>query len=255
MAFMLPSGSNSTTGSGRSKSMEPRRTRLAFSRSASSSIWSKASGRPGASNSTPLALGEVFGSGCAEGRQDGPKSQLKMLLCDLRERVQAVLHAGVGHAARAADDALGDAVADDLALRVDLHDAAKYKAVFVWQQAAHAAGERVRQHRHGAVREVDAGAAQAGFGVEGVTREYIVADVRDVHLQLGVAVRRVARTSTASSKSRAVSPSMVTMGRRAEVFAGFEVFGSRARRRFRVRGLRPPPAPAQGRCAGCGACG
>ena len=46
----------------------------------------------------------------------------------------------------------------------------------------------MRQHGDGAVREVDACAADAGFGVEGGFGADVVADVGDVDLQLGVAV-------------------------------------------------------------------
>ena len=64
-----------------------------------------------------------------------------------------------------------------------------------------------------AVGEVDAGTAQACFGIDRAARPYIMAHVGDMHLQR-VSGRSGSRsTSTASSKSRAVSPSMVTIGR------------------------------------------
>ena len=105
-----------------------------------------------------------------------------------------------------------DLVAEDFAALVDLHEAGEDEAVFVGTQGAHAGRERGREHGDGAVGKVDAGAAEAGFEVERGAGADVVADVGDVDLELAVAVgERVTRT--ASSKSRAVSPSMVTMGR------------------------------------------
>ncbi len=71
----------------------------------------------------------------------------------------------VGEARLAADDALADLVAEDLAVGVDLHEAAKDEAVFLGTQRAHARRQLRREHGDGAVGEVDGGAAQAGLEI------------------------------------------------------------------------------------------
>ncbi len=78
-------------------------------------------------------------------------------------------------------------------------------------QAADVGRELLRQHGNGAVGEVDGGAAQPGFQIERRTGGDIMRHIGDVDLQFEDDVCIVTRT--ASSKSRAVSPSMVTMGR------------------------------------------
>ena len=62
------------------------------------------------------------------------------------------------------------------------------EAVFVWAQRAHAGGEGGREHGDGAVREVDAGAAEAGFEIKRGGGLDVVADICDVDLELPVAV-------------------------------------------------------------------
>ncbi len=111
------------------------------------------------------------------------------MLLSLGVAVEDLLDGGVGHAARAADDALAQLVAGDFALGVDFGDAGENEAVFVGPEGAHAGGERGRQHRHGAVRKVDAGAAQARFEIERGAGTDVVADVGDVDLELPMAVR------------------------------------------------------------------
>ena len=59
-----------------------------------------------------------------------------------------------------------DLVADDLAVVVDLHDAGEHQAIDLRTQAADVGGEFDRQHGHGAIGEVDGGAAQARFLIE-----------------------------------------------------------------------------------------
>ena len=89
---------------------------------------------------------------------------------------------GVGHALSGADHAFAQIVADDFALVIDFHDAGEHEAVDVRTQAANVGGEFERQHGHGAVGKVDAGAAQAGFLIErGVGRD-VLRDIGDVHL-------------------------------------------------------------------------
>ena len=47
-----------------------------------------------------------------------------------------------------------------------------------------------RQHRHGAIREIDAGAAQQRFAVDRRSGPHVVADVGDMDVQRVVAVRQ-----------------------------------------------------------------
>ena len=116
----------------------------------------------------------------------------------------------------------------DAAGGVELHDATEHEAVFVGAQAADVGRKLLRQHGDGAIGEVDAGAAQAGFEIERGVGENVLGDVGDVDLELVSRRGRVRATRTASSKSRAVSPSMVTMGserksRRRGGFGGIEM--------------------------------
>ncbi len=71
---------------------------------------------------------------------------------------------------------------------VELHEAAEHEAVFAGAQAADVGGELLRQHGDGAVGEVDAGAAQAGFEIEIGAGANVFGDVGDVDLQLVAAV-------------------------------------------------------------------
>ncbi len=132
------------TGSGRSKSIEPRRWRL------------RLSVRRQCVHPIELAY------------------EIDELLADAAVHVGGSIRAGVddglnlrvGHAACAANDAFTDLVADDLATRINLHEAALHEAIFVRTQAAHPARELRREHRNSAVREVDAGAAEARFEIK-----------------------------------------------------------------------------------------
>ena len=82
----------------------------------------------------------------------------------------------------------GELLRDDFALAVDLHEGGEHEPVDVRVQRADVGRELERQHRDGAVGEVDAGAAQAGLGVDGRCRAHVVADVGDVDVQRVVAV-------------------------------------------------------------------
>ena len=90
---------------------------------------------------------------------------------------------GVGHARGGADDAFDDLEALNAALRVELHDAAQDEAVFVRSQAADIGRELLRQHGDGAIGEVDAGAAQAGFEIERGVGKNVLGHVGDVDLE------------------------------------------------------------------------
>ncbi len=135
-----PHSSNSMSGSGRSKSMEPRCMRLRLRIRASSRISSKRADEGG------VALAQ---SGVAFEQQ---------------------VHVGVGHALGAADDAAAELLRDDVALVVDLEQGGEHQAVPCGIERADVGGELEGQHGHGAVGEVDAGAAQAGLVVDGRCR-------------------------------------------------------------------------------------
>ena len=89
---------------------------------------------------------------------------------------------------RGAEDALGDAIGEDFTAIVDMHEAGEDKAVFIGAEGAHAGGELRGEHGDGAVGEVDAGAAEAGFEVEVGSGADVVADVGDVDLEVPGAV-------------------------------------------------------------------
>ena len=158
MDFMVPNSSNWMTGSGRSKSMEPRRWRLWLRISASCFIRSKVGDEVG-----------EFGAGASASLS------------------RMVWTCGVGHAARGADDAFADLVVEDFAAGVDFHEAEEDEAVFAGAQAADVGRELLREHGDGAVGEVDGVAAEAGFEVERGAGRDVVGDVGDVDLKMPVA--------------------------------------------------------------------
>ena len=95
---------------------------------------------------------------------------------------------GVGHAFGGTDHAFAEFVADDLAAVVDFHDAGEHEAVEVRAEAADVGREFERQHGDGAVGEVDAGAAKAGFLIERAAGRDVLRDVGDVDLQFEIVV-------------------------------------------------------------------
>ena len=106
----------------------------------------------------------------------------------IRPAIQDRLHLGIRHPPRAANHPLAHLVPHHLAAPVDLHHAAQHQPVLVRAQAAHATGKLWRQHRHRAVGKVDAGPTQPRFQVQRCPRPHIVAHVRNVDLQLPVAI-------------------------------------------------------------------
>ena len=96
----------------------------------------------------------------------------------------------IGEAGRAADHAVVELGLPHLALGVQLQDRALGQAVLALDQAADVAGERVRQHRHDPVREVDRRAADVGFLIEQRPRPHVMRHVRDVHREAPVPVRQ-----------------------------------------------------------------
>src|ERR1035437_8957316 len=96
---------------------------------------------------------------------------------------------GVGHALGATHHAGGELLAHHLAMMIDLHQRGEHQAIHVGDERAQVGGELVGQHGDGAIREVNAGAAQLGFQIDGRSGAHIVADVGDVDVQGEVAVR------------------------------------------------------------------
>src|SRR5205807_4521939 len=71
-----------------------------------------------------------------------------------------------------------------VARRVELHEHAHDQTVLARLQRTHAIRKRFGQHGHGAVGEINRGAAQARFPVENRAGANIMRDVRDVHLKM-----------------------------------------------------------------------
>src|SRR6185437_761311 len=97
------------------------------------------------------------------------------------------VHVCVRHAVSGADDAFSKVIADDFSLAVKLHDAGEDETVKVGAERANISREFEREHGHGAVREINRGAARAGFFVDGGAVFDILGHVCDVDLQLIVA--------------------------------------------------------------------
>ncbi len=101
------------------------------------------------------------------------------------------------------------------AVGVDPQVRGEARPVLLRDQRAPAVRQLLRQHRHDAVGEVDGIAAVERRLVERAARPHVVGHVGDRHQQApaaGIAGVRVGSAQTASSKSRASSPSMVTSG-------------------------------------------
>ena len=96
--------------------------------------------------------------------------------------------------------------------RRNRHLADHAQAIDVRIQRAEAVRQRLGQHRAHAVGEVDRRAAQPRLAIERRVGLHVVAHVGDRDEQ-AEAVARSARRYTASSKSRASAPSIVTSGR------------------------------------------
>jgi hypothetical protein len=68
-----------------------------------------------------------------------------------------------------------------------LHDAGKHEPLDLWAQAADVSRQLKRQHGHGAIGEIDAGAAQPRLLIEDRVGRDVVGDVGDVYLEFVVA--------------------------------------------------------------------
>ena len=116
--------------------MEPRRTRLRFRISASSRI----SSNRGDQRRVAFAQGGIA--------------------------FENAVHRGIGHALRAADHAARELLRDHVAVRVDFEQRAEHQPILVRAQRALIGGKLHRQHGHGAVRKIDAGAAQQRLAID-----------------------------------------------------------------------------------------
>ena len=105
------------------------------------------------------------------------------------------------------------------------------QAVDVRAQRAGVVRQRLGQHRLDRARHVDAGRAAVGLAVDRRARAHVGRDVGDVDPDAPAARRRAPRHEIASSKSRAVTGSIVNVASSRQVAA---------RRR---RAARPPPPP------------
>ena len=140
MLIIRPSSSNSITGSGRSKSIEPRACRAAIEQQR-----------------------ELFHA--AE-----IVHERRVALGHLRIAFEHLVDVGVRHALGGANHARREFGADHFAGRVHFHDRAHHQAVYLRIQRADAVRKLFGQHRHGAIREINGSAAQARLAIERASR-------------------------------------------------------------------------------------
>src|SRR6059058_2499337 len=95
-----------------------------------------------------------------------------------------LVHVRVRHALGGTDNAGSHPRRFLVARRVELHEHAHDQTVLARLQRTHAIRKRFGQHGHGAVGEINRGAAQARFPVENRAGANIMRDVRDVHLKM-----------------------------------------------------------------------
>ena len=93
------------------------------------------------------------------------------------------MYGRVGHARRRTDDSLGNLVALNAALCVELHNAAQHQAVLVRPKAANVGREFLRQHGNGAIGKIHAGAAQARFKIKVRALAHVFGYIGDMHLE------------------------------------------------------------------------
>ncbi len=91
----------------------------------------------------------------------------------------------------AANDAAPKLLRDDVAALIDLEQHREHQPIDARLQRANLGGKLERQHRHRAIRKIDAGAAQEGFFVDRADPGcHVMADIGDVDLQRIIAVRQ-----------------------------------------------------------------
>ena len=100
------------------------------------------------------------------------------------------MHVRVGHALGAANHAPAELEAQRLAVPVELDQRGHDEPVGLRDQGTDVGRELERQHRDGAVGEVDAGAAQARFAIDRAAGRDVMAHIGNVDLQRVVAVRQ-----------------------------------------------------------------
>ncbi len=158
MEVICPDSLNSITGSGRSKSIEPRRARLRVQ------------------DHGEIAHGDEF------------FGEVRVL----RVRAGIVLQHGVyrrvSHSLGGANDAAREIRRDDFAIGVEFHDRAHHQAVFARIERADSVREFLGQHGLGAIRKINGSPAQTRFAVERRAAPDVVRNVGDVNLQLPVSV-------------------------------------------------------------------
>ena len=104
--------------------------------------------------------------------------------------LQEQVDVGVRHALHAADHAADEFLIDHVAAMVELEQHREGQAIHMRVKRAQAGRELERQHRNGAVREVDAGPAQTRLDINRRAGLQVVADVGDVDVQEVVAPGR-----------------------------------------------------------------
>jgi hypothetical protein len=90
------------------------------------------------------------------------------------------------------DDAFSKVIADDFSLAVKLHDAGEDETVKIGAERADVRGEFEREHGHGAVGEINGGAALARFFVDGGAVFNILGNICNVDLKFIVAAGQAA---------------------------------------------------------------
>ena len=148
------------TGSGRSKSIDPRRLALVVE--------------------DLREIAHEFGVG------DEWSVTLALLFVALDHGVDG----GIGHAFGGSDDAFAEFIADDLAAVVEFHDEDLTRRSTWGRRLQMSVESSRRQHGDGAVGEVDAGVAQTGFLIERAAGSDILGDVGNVDLQFEIVVRQ-----------------------------------------------------------------
>ena len=138
--------------------------------------------------------------------------------------VDDVLGLLVGETVVGVDDGLAEPLFFYVGIGIELEEDGEGEPVFVGTEGAEVVAEPFREHGDGAVNEVDAGAAEVGFVVDGRAGTDEMGDVGDVDAHFVVAVRK-----------RAEGEGVVEVfgigwvdgegGDGAEVAAVFEVFG------------------------------
>ncbi len=143
------------------------------------------------------------------GGEQGAEGGIERREQRLRLRVEAdgavvrLLHLFVGQARGAAHQAAAEAVAGLAAVGVDVQFGEQAAAVFLRAQAAPAVRQRLGQHRHDAIGEIDAVAALARRAIERGARPHVVGDVGDGDDQaVAAAGGRARRTRRRRNRAR-----------------------------------------------------